>query len=111
MIIEQIHPTDLFRLLHDNSTIIIDVRERDEHAKSRIAGSTNIPLSQILVEVPNMRDILNKKIVLYCRAGVRSMIAAQKLQEDGFSHNIFNLTGGIIGWNEQQLPIVTSAVQ
>ena len=42
----------------------------------------------------------SKKVVLYCRTGVRSSKAVKKLQELGFQ-NVHNLQGGILEWADK----------
>ena len=46
----------------------------------------------------------NKPIFVYCKAGGRSIKAATKLAELGFIE-IYNLGGGILSWNSENLPI------
>jgi len=46
------------------------------------------------------------KIVLYCRSGRMSDIAARKLAAAGYK-NLFNLAGGMIAWEEAGLPLLT----
>jgi rhodanese-related sulfurtransferase len=75
----------------NNDFILIDVREPFEHEHFNIGGQ-NIPLGELgnrLAEIP--RD---KKLVLYCAKGIRSVIAIQKLESKGFSQ-LYNLSGGL----------------
>ena len=41
----------------------------------------------------------NSKIVLYCRSGRMSEIAAETLVKQGYT-NIWNLTGGMVDWEQ-----------
>jgi len=80
--------------------IVLDVREPYEYQDGHIKGAINIPLSAILVEIDQIKDIPGKKIVLQCKVGGRSMRACQLLQAEGFAHDVWNLEGGINAWKE-----------
>ena len=48
----------------------------------------------------------NKPIIVQCRSGMRSAIAASILQAQGFE-SVSNLEGGIQAWQESGLPTTT----
>lgn len=110
MKIDQITLLKLFHLAQQKETMIIDIREQFEHIREKIQGSINIPLSQILIDVPNISDIESKKIILYCKAGVRSIVAAGTLQEEEFKYNILNLQGGLIAWKRCNLSTIVYVI-
>lgn len=55
-----------------------------------------------LAELPSKRGAM---IVLYCRSGRMSDIAARQLVRLGYT-NIWNLAGGMIAWQQQGLPLL-----
>ncbi len=73
----------------------IDVRETHEYKAGHIRGMKNIPL----LELHNRRNRIpqQKQIVLICRSGRRSRIAARMLAKQGFSR-IANVRGGMLAW-------------
>ena len=77
---------------------LIDVREQEEHEAFNIGG-TLIPLSSITQH----EDLVNRgrPVVLYCRKGIRSQIAIQRLQEKYPFTNLINLIGGTEAWRKQ----------
>lgn len=80
------------------NALLIDVREKDEHADNRIAGSINIPLSSI----GDIEKIVKDKstvLYLYCRSGRRSGQACQKVKKMGYT-NARNI-GGIIDYKPE----------
>lgn len=72
---------------------LIDVREPEEHAAFNIGGDL-IPLEDIL----RKRDQLDLSIpiVFYCKRGIRSQIAIQKLQRKLPNGDFYNLASGIL---------------
>jgi rhodanese-related sulfurtransferase len=80
----------------------VDVRERDEHARVRIAGGVLLPLSEFMEryeeELPKEQEI-----VVSCRSGARSGRATALLREHGY--DAVNLGGGILAWEEEGLPV------
>lgn len=83
------------RLGTPHEPLLLDVREPSEHAEWRIAGSRNIPLAELPVrldEVPAAREV-----VVYCRSGRRSGVAARVLVDAG--RNVRDLDGGMQAWS------------
>jgi len=89
--------------LDKQSVILIDVREPGEFAGERIPGATLVPLSQFDPhKIPQSDDT---PLVLCCRSGQRSQIAAQKLQEAGFE-SVSQLASGITAWKDAGYPTI-----
>ena len=80
--------------------ILIDVREPDEFASSRIPGSVLIPKAHFFDATA--LDLLprDKEIILHCRSGVRSAHCLAIIQGAGFI-NSRHLGGGILAWEKQ----------
>jgi rhodanese-related sulfurtransferase len=95
-----ISPEDLKVLLEKEEVFLLDVREPDEHADYNIGGIL-IPLSEILLQYQQVPT--NRTVVVYCKKGIRSQIAIQRLQEKfGFS-NLVNLRGGMDAWKKEDI--------
>jgi len=63
--------------------MIIDVRSKKEYNRGSIEGSVNIPidvLDKVYRGIPK-----DKELVVYCRTGSRSMVAARLLREEGWT--------------------------
>ncbi len=84
----------------ENRTII-DVRESHEHITSNIANSINIPRGIIEFEINKHCEEVGPdvEIVLYCKTGGRSALAAESLQELGYS-KVVSLAGGFEAWDK-----------
>ena len=76
---------------------LVDVREPYENADFNIGGIL-LPLGDIQnMETDAIDGWKDDEIILYCRSGNRSGIAAQILEQLGFK-NPKNLTGGMVAW-------------
>jgi rhodanese-related sulfurtransferase len=64
----------------------------------------SIPYDQIDQNLDKIPSDKNAKIVLYCRSGRMSEIAAETLVGLGYTH-IWNLSGGMVAWEQAGLPI------
>ena len=80
----------------EEGCIILDVREQDEYDAGHIPGAILIPYTQIEEKAEEMLTDKNQLILVYCRSGRRSKIAAEALAELGYT-NIKEF-GGIIDW-------------
>lgn len=94
--IKHITALTLKKWIESDEAFLIDVRTPGEYNIEKIANSQNIPLDEILAN--NIKLQSNKKIVVICRAGVRSLTACKKLTSDNPLLEIWNLEGGILAW-------------
>lgn len=76
--------------------IILDVREQYEFDEGHIPGAIVIPYESIDARAENELPDKNQLILVYCRSGRRSKIAAQSLADLGYT-NVMEF-GGIIDW-------------
>lgn len=88
---------ELNQQLKTKDFALIDVHiPEQEHIKGT---DTFLPYDEIenqLAKLPSEKDA---KIVLYCRTGRMSEIAAQKLAEKGYT-NVYNVVGGKVEWDK-----------
>lgn len=96
-----IDPKEAKKLQADGATIV-DVREEDERALERIAGSVHVPMSQLPQKIDTLRHV--PMIIFQCATGGRSLVAAEFAQMQGLT-NILDLGGGIEAWKEAGLPV------
>ncbi len=94
--VKQVSAAQLHQMMQDDvSLTLIDVREVYEHDSFNIGGKL-IVLSEIMY---HLQEIPKEGVVIiYCRKGVRSAIAIQKLQERHGYNNLQNLEGGVEEW-------------
>jgi rhodanese-related sulfurtransferase len=77
-------------------TVLLDVREPKEWNMAHIPGAILVPLGELeaKVEAAVPRD---SSVVVYCASGNRSAVAADVMQEMGYS-DVASMAGGIRGW-------------
>lgn len=86
------------KLINESSDLtIIDVRRYNEFKESKIPNAINIPVEELEWEIEELGDNKNKPILVYCKAGHKSALACQMLEEEGFT-NLYNLGQGILGY-------------
>ena len=82
-------------------TIVLDVRNPEEIAICRIAGSTVIPLPELAGRLSELDT--GASYVVHCKSGMRSAKAIGVMQAAGFTR-LQNLTGGILAWIKEVDP-------
>ena len=112
--VAEIFPWDLQKKLEstDPPPLLLDIREPYEFEKLYIKGSFNIPrgvLEQACEygfeeTMPALVRARDKEIVVICRSGNRSVLAAFTLLVMGYQ-SVVSLKTGIKGWNDFELPL------
>jgi rhodanese-related sulfurtransferase len=92
---------DEAQALLEGGAQLVDVRVAHEWDAGHIAGATHLPLEE-LAERSNELDP-GRPVVLYCRGGTRSSMAAEALGSAGF--DAVKLSEGIVGWEEAGLEL------
>lgn len=88
------------RLDRGDKINLVDVREPNEYAEANIGGRL-VPLGKVqTMQVEELEDLKDEEVVLYCRSGRRSLLAALVLDQLGFKET-YNLEGGILAWKEK----------
>ena len=119
---EELMPWDLVDLLEADSEgklLIVDVRCPHEYETMRIKGSINVPrgilepacewaYEETVPELVEARE--GRKVVLVCRSGNRSLLAARTMKEMGYT-DVISLKTGLRGWNDSEYPLVDNADQ
>ena len=100
---------DELRALQARGVPIVDVREPAEFAAGHVPGASSIPRGVLEFEIDGHPAVncerdpalahRDQPIVLYCRSGGRSALAAEALQRLGFAEPL-SLAGGYLGWTE-----------
>lgn len=104
--IKTIGVKDFAKAIADTGHVrLVDVRTAKEYAEGHIAGAVNIDVNQPDFEQRTAYLTGNDdvQVAVYCRAGRRSMKAAESLSARGV--RVLNLDGGITAWQREGKPL------
>lgn len=102
--IKGLGPMEAVRLSNHNDAVFIDVRTDDEYKEGHIQYSLHAPLGLLDTKLKDIAKYKNRPLIVYCRSGSRSSSAGATLKKQGFEE-IYNLTGGIMAWQNANLPL------
>ena len=87
------------RMREDADVKLIDVREDNEWEAAHAAGAVHLGKGIIERDIETTVPDKNAKLILYCGGGYRSALAADVLQQMGYT-NVFSMAGGWKAWQE-----------
>jgi len=91
-------------LQHDANVTLLDVRTLQEYNQDgHLVNAMLIPVQELEARINLLLPFKNKKIIIYCRSGNRSVTAAHILSEHGF--HVYNIDGGINNWKKEHQPV------
>ena len=106
--VREVSPADVQELLRTGSARVFDVREDSEWAAGHVAGAAHLGKGIIERDIERTVPDVDAPIVLYCGGGFRSALAADAIQQMGYT-NVLSMTGGWRGWAELGGAISTAA--
>ena len=92
------------RMAANPGTKLIDVREDNEWDASHAAGSIHLGKGIIERDIEATVPDKSSELILYCGGGYRSALAADVLQQMGYT-NVFSMAGGWKAWKDSGAPI------
>jgi sodium/bile acid cotransporter 7 len=98
--VPEMSPEELAEAMEDDGPVVVDGREPEEIAVSRIPGA--IPLDELDREAVKESG---RRVVVYCTIGYRSGLCARDLRDEGI--DAWNLRGSILAWAHAGEPLVT----
>jgi rhodanese-related sulfurtransferase len=111
--IQEVFPWDLDDMLQENSQLLlVDTREQGEFDTAHIKNSLHVPRGILesscdwnyAETIPALVNARQAPVVVICRSGNRSALAAYTMQLMGYK-NIYSLKTGVKGWNDSDLPL------
>jgi len=94
-------PERVKELIDGDEAILLDVREDHEWDAGHIGGARHVGVNELPAHAEELgRD---QTVIVYCRTGNRSGLAADALRSAGFDANVVD--GGISAWSGHDLPL------
>jgi len=107
--VPEISVEETHRLLQKGERVVLlDVREKEEIALGYIKGSIFIPRALLQENAEALLPEKDVPVVVYCAAGVRSLLAAKALKEMGYTQ-VYSMAKGIDGWRARNYEIATDS--
>jgi rhodanese-related sulfurtransferase len=112
----ELMPWDLAeKLTQDNKLLLLDIREPAEFSAMHIKDSINVPRGILESAcdfdyhetVPELVKARNQEIIVICRSGNRSVLAASTMQQMGYK-KAASLKTGLKGWNDYEQVLIDS---
>jgi rhodanese-related sulfurtransferase len=109
----EVFPWDLQQDVEKSaSPVLLDIREPYEFEVLHIKGSMNVPRGILELAcdygyddtIPELVAARDKEVIVICRSGHRSVLAAHTMQIMGYK-SVKSLKTGVKGWNDYDLPL------
>src|SRR5689334_7882860 len=106
-VIEEIEPFEAAEEIKAGDVVLVDTREPHEYQDAHLEGGKLVPPGLLADEIAAAAPDRSARTILYCRSGNRSATAAAQMQQLGYE-NVASMSGGILQWQEQGLPVVAA---
>lgn len=88
--------------------VLLDIRAREEIEPGYLRDAIHIPRGMLELEIEDRLPDKSRPVVVYCAAGVRSLLAAQTLLEMGY-RDVASMAGGYDAWAGAQYAVERAA--
>ncbi len=99
--ISEVNVATAKQLLKEGNIVIVDVREESEFAAGHLDNTLLLPRGVLEFKIGNLPELADKSkaVLVYCRTGGRSAMAAQTMQTLGYT-NVLSMAGGFEAWQK-----------
>lgn len=104
----EVSPIEAAGLLRDGgpgAVLLLDCRTPEEHATARIADAVLLPMQELPERIGELEAWRDRRILVHCHHGVRSLRVTHWLREKGF-FAVSSVQGGIDAWSAEVDPAV-----
>ncbi|MFC3678683.1 rhodanese-like domain-containing protein [Bacterioplanoides pacificum] len=92
------------QLINKEDAVVLDIRDKADFGAGHLANAINIPYASLATRMNELSAHKDKPIILVCKTGQTVSMAGKMLREKGY--NAVRLSGGMMEWNAQNLPLV-----
>lgn len=94
-------------LINTKNGVILDIRDKKDFKAGHIVDSVNIGNAQLNTRLSELEKHKNTPIIVVCKTGQTASAASKTLKDNGFT-DVYRLSGGIMDWTANNLPLVKS---
>ena len=98
--------SEAVQLVNSEGGVFLDIREVQDFTRGHITAALNIPAGSLANRIGELEKFREKPIVVVCKMGQSAGPATKTLRSQGFSR-AQKLSGGMMEWDAQKLPVVT----
>jgi rhodanese-related sulfurtransferase len=95
----------LVDMVNRHNAVVLDIRDKKDFQSGHIVDAVNIPYSALDSRLDELKKYRDRPIVVTCRMGTNAGAAGTLLRKRGFE-KVSRLSGGIVEWRNQNLPVV-----
>ena len=106
--VREISVDEVRRLDAGGAALIVDIREESEWARGHLPAATHVGRGVLELKLPQLVPDLDVPLVLYCGGGNRSALAADVLQQMGYT-DVRSMAGGWRAWTAAGGPVASEA--
>jgi rhodanese-related sulfurtransferase len=106
--VNMLMPSEAIQMINHKDALVVDVRTDKEYQQGHVMNALHIPLGVLDDRLQELEAYKNGAVIMVCRSGARSGMAAGKLKKQGFEH-VHNLGGGMLAWERASLPTTSKA--
>ncbi|ARN73602.1 rhodanese-like domain-containing protein [Oceanicoccus sagamiensis] len=99
-------PQQLITEVNQKQAVVVDLRDSKEFDQGHIVDAINIPHAKLASRMTELEASKDKPIILVCKMGQHSGTAGKAMAAEGYSQ-VSRLSGGMMEWQNMQLPLVT----
>lgn len=100
----EISPEQALRMVASEGALLLDVRDGEEIKGGMPEQALHLARGQLELNVHHLAQDLEQPVAVLCAGGLRSLFAAESLQNLGYT-KVYSVRGGFKGWKEAGLPV------
>ena len=94
------------QLVNSEDGVFLDIRDTADYARGHITDALHIPAAVLVNRAAELEKFREKPVVVVCKMGQSAGAATKTLRSKGFNR-AQKLSGGMMEWDAQKLPVVT----
>jgi rhodanese-related sulfurtransferase len=98
-------PQGATMLINRQDAVVLDIRDKKDFKTGHLLDAINIPQSSLATRIGELEKYKTKPVIVVCKTGQTASAASKILKTEGYDQ-VFRLSGGMMEWSNQNLPLV-----